>query len=769
MSESEDRGDFSVRVNFATMLETIASRIYTDQYAFLRENVQNAIDALRMQVVRDGEAARDTEYRVDIKVVGTECAIFDNGIGMSRQELIHNFWTMGASGKNTDEARAAGCIGTFGIGGFANFGVCQTLEVVSRSASSAKAHRTSLSQAAFSADPSRLPVVRCDETTDLTTRGTIVRGVSDKPFDVEGLKRYIQPFVRHVAELIRFNGEKISQVPFGNASATRRPLGGEVTRDGVVFRLFVEGESTLSADLIRAHIDGRDVVYRGSIRLAHGSIEAHKRGFRLCATNVPSRIGVAGWIDCDALRPTAGRDTLDAPSVAILTRLAQTLEVEAREHILRDAALLAGHIRLLPDFVRLGLLERLDKLTVELVGGKTMSLGEIRSAAAADQSRRVFYTSSAQATAATEVLAARGHIIVRLSGNSDRYIAESRYVSTFCRAEKLDGLIECLDVYTELDPFERSVLSELDLSIRKLFKPPSFHLIAGKLTLDTPIYWSGKTENGKVIVYVDTRHGEFQKLKPLGYSTFFWSMIETFCREYLGETLKRESLKFFGSGAVDLEILSKANSETWELVLGDIEVSRIALSDQHGKSAAAGGGGARRVEVVGRSDIAHVTISKGGGVVEPPPTSDRPASKLLHIVDESGTTGLGGYYLRIPESATSAFGDIIQGFPSFAVVWFANRITWQGSDLSQTAFVFDITLDRFLITDASYGAEELTRAQVQKYSNQLYFFIPSAVVDGVVPNSAEDLIRIQIRHELIDLNRARAWTSKEPAATSALT
>src|SRR5689334_8306815 len=112
-------GNFSVRVDFDRILETIASRIYDNQYAFLRENVQNAIDAIRMQAGRDGKTAGDPQYRVEISVSGKECAISDNGIGMTREELINNFWTMGASGKNTPEARAAGCIGTFGIGGFA--------------------------------------------------------------------------------------------------------------------------------------------------------------------------------------------------------------------------------------------------------------------------------------------------------------------------------------------------------------------------------------------------------------------------------------------------------------------------------------------------------------------------------------------------------------------------------------------------------------------------------------------------------------------------
>lgn len=759
MSENAEQGDFSVRVDFERILETIAARIYDNQYAFLRENVQNAIDAVRIQAQRDKTGADDPCYRIEITVAGNECSITDNGIGMNRKELMNNFWTMGASGKNTDEARAAGCIGTFGIGGFANFGVCETLEVTSRSSGDNTAQKTSLSRSAFSIDRSRLPTVSCEESNTLAGRGTIVRGISKQAFDIPGLLNYVREFVRHVKEGIYFNGNKISQEAFSGSSARKHTLGECETRDGVTFQLFVDGDSNLSADIFRATIGNRDVECVGYVRLIHGSLDAYKRGFRLCATNVASRIGVSGWIDCDELRPTAGRDTLDGPTIAVLTKLFHGIEVSACDRILEDTNLLAGHIRLIPEFLRQGLLEKLGNLTVELVGGKSITLGDIRKSSAPE--RRVFYTSSGQTTPATEVLAARGHLIVKLSGNRERRPAECEYLNAFCGGQELDGLIECLEIYRDVDAFERSVLSELEFAIRKLFKPPEFRLIAGKLTLDTPIYWSGKVESGAIVAFVDTRHGEFQKLKPLGYSTFFWSMIETFCREYLGETLKRQSLKFFGSGAIDLDAFSKANSELWELVLGDIEVSRVGVAEPGVRV------GAGQVEVVGSGDIAQVTISSTGGVTEAPATGTdkKKAAKLLHIVDETGSTGLGGYYLRIPESATAAFGDIIRTFPSFAVVWFANRVTWQGSDLNATAFLLDITLDRFLASEMSgeppHGSMELNRLQIQTYAEQLYFLIPPILQNRIVPQDAIDLVKIQIRHELVDLNRSRAWTSKE--------
>ncbi|MBA7693888.1 hypothetical protein ES703_102484 [subsurface metagenome] len=51
---------------------------------------------------------------------------------MTESDQRELFWRIGASGKNTPEAKRAGCIGTFGIGGFANFGVCERLVVTSK-------------------------------------------------------------------------------------------------------------------------------------------------------------------------------------------------------------------------------------------------------------------------------------------------------------------------------------------------------------------------------------------------------------------------------------------------------------------------------------------------------------------------------------------------------------------------------------------------------------------------------------------------------------
>ncbi len=580
--------NFAVRVDFDRILQTIAASIYDNQYAFLRENVQNAIDAVRMQAGRDKTSPRDAKYRIEVTVAGPVCSISDNGIGMTREELQNNFWTMGASGKTTQEARDAGCIGVFGIGGFANFGVCEALEVISRSEMCSVAHHTSLSKEDFKQDRYELPTVKYREFSELSSRGTIVRGTANSPFDRNGLRDYLSQFVRFVDEPIFMDGHVISQNRREGPSGTYRILDdARVAVEGdieVTFQLSADEGNNLAALISGLRVGAQEVRCQSYIRLVHGELDVYKRGFRICALNISSRIGVTGYFDSDILQPTAGRDTLEAKSTTFLTRLFRLIETSSWPLILADSYLLANHVRLLPDLVGHGHLEHLGLLPVTAVDKRVYTLKQLRDLSA--KGLRIFFTQSTNAGSAAEVLQARGHVIITTSSDLGRKAAEVQFLCTFCKAEEFDNLIECLEPYADLDAFERAVIAELELAIRKLFNPAAFRFTPGKLTLDVPIYWTNKKDRGDVIVLVDTRHGEFKKLRALGYSSLFWSMIEAFCREYLADTLKRQSPKFFGSGAIDLDAYSKSHAELWELLSTDIEISRIEASD--GVASAAG-------------------------------------------------------------------------------------------------------------------------------------------------------------------------------------
>jgi len=118
------------RVDLNRIVELLARQIYQSPLALLRENCQNAYDAI-LQRQYKGDVF---EPEIHVTISTHEIIVADNGIGMTKSELINNYWHAGASGKNTAAARAAGVVGTFGIGAMANFGVATELWVETESA-----------------------------------------------------------------------------------------------------------------------------------------------------------------------------------------------------------------------------------------------------------------------------------------------------------------------------------------------------------------------------------------------------------------------------------------------------------------------------------------------------------------------------------------------------------------------------------------------------------------------------------------------------------
>ena len=352
---------FKVGIHFPNMLRTISKQIYETPMAFIRENAQNAVDAIRIQADRESRALNDPTYRVDVKVDETRIVIRDNGNGMTRDHLRKFFWTIGASGKQTVEAKRAGCVGIFGIGGFANFGVCNKLEVISQAESDSVGTHTALSSEDIEAAEATIPDVKEGVSSEASPRGTIVVGWLKQAPNIEELKRYLTDFVRHVAVAVFFNEQLISQEPFldleGKENLT--PIGDEALlwTDGdlsVTARLWEDRGHMVYAAISSMQIGGNDVQLQGQLRFEHGPINVFKRGFKLCATTVSSEIGVTGRLDSDAFTPTAGRDSLDGVTTAMLGRLVQCLEKHLAEIILMSSERLEHHTRIFRLIHRLG-------------------------------------------------------------------------------------------------------------------------------------------------------------------------------------------------------------------------------------------------------------------------------------------------------------------------------------------------------------------------------------------------------------------------------
>jgi molecular chaperone HtpG len=757
---------FQVGIEFDSVLVAISKQIYETPLAFIRENVQNAIDALRMQASRQGIPSSDPSLSVRILAEEHVCEITDNGIGMSLEDLRNLFWTIGASGKRTEEARAAGCVGMFGIGGFANFGVCDELRVVSQAAGEQIGHWTKLSRSDIEGAGGAIPVVSHDESTDAAPRGTIVRGVLKETADTDALLNFVQDFVQYAEEHVFFNDEPVSRRPFQLPSESAKDLTaitepetqwshGSVELTG---RLFETPGHLLQAEVRELTIDGEPVRVRGWLRFENGPIAVLKRGFKICSTSIGTDIGVSGVIDCDRLSPTAGRDSLDPTSSALLSSIVTSMEHAAIVAVLESPDRISQHARIFRYVRHRQMIGQISNVLVELADGSETHLRDVRRKA--EGNIQVYFATSKN-KALSQLLQTRGHLVLQLPSDHDKQAAIREYLTSYCSAEPFDGRIECAERYETLTVFERAFLSELELTINGSYDVTDLSLIPGRLTEDVPVFATESTSS-RLTVYVDVRHSEIQKLEQLGIGGVFYSLVAAFAREYLGTVLRGRSPKFFGSGAVNLDFLAKRKSELWILATGDVEVVQR---------------GTQR-EVVRQSDV-HVIRVGGGGVVaasanaaDGVPEDQQPHQgripKLVRIDGVEEFAALSGYYLRIPKTAANVYGDVIQQCEGRGAVWAGNKIMLIASDLISTAFQFEVRLDELITTEGSDGpmaggAVELAQP-LQSLFDGLYFPIPSELEPFLVPSDSRE-VRIEVRCDWIDFASARAWeAAAEPAA-----
>ena len=147
MSETIERHDFGAEVG--RLLDLVVHSLYSEREIFLRELVANAADATdrrRFEGLTDPSVAPPPEARVRIvpdKPART-LTISDDGIGMSREEMVSNLGTIARSGtrgfsQTLDAANPEdrpSLIGQFGVGFYSAFMVADRVEVTSRKAGS---------------------------------------------------------------------------------------------------------------------------------------------------------------------------------------------------------------------------------------------------------------------------------------------------------------------------------------------------------------------------------------------------------------------------------------------------------------------------------------------------------------------------------------------------------------------------------------------------------------------------------------------------------
>ena len=139
------------------LLKIVANSLYSQKEIFLRELISNASDAcdrLRYEALINPDLiAGDSEFRVTLAVdrKARMLTVSDNGIGMTRDELISDLGTIARSGsakaveQMTGDETDVSLIGQFGVGFYSAFIVSDKVDVISRRADAEEAWRWSSS------------------------------------------------------------------------------------------------------------------------------------------------------------------------------------------------------------------------------------------------------------------------------------------------------------------------------------------------------------------------------------------------------------------------------------------------------------------------------------------------------------------------------------------------------------------------------------------------------------------------------------------------
>ena len=148
-----ERHEFQAEVK--QLLDLMIHSLYSHKDIFLRELISNASDALdrlRFENLthREWLPATDLEIRLEVEKRPRTLTVHDNGIGMTKDELVQNLGTIARSGtqeflqllkERKDQGLPPELIGQFGVGFYASFMVAERIIVVSRKAGEPQATR----------------------------------------------------------------------------------------------------------------------------------------------------------------------------------------------------------------------------------------------------------------------------------------------------------------------------------------------------------------------------------------------------------------------------------------------------------------------------------------------------------------------------------------------------------------------------------------------------------------------------------------------------
>jgi molecular chaperone HtpG len=203
------------------LLHLMIHSLYSNKEIFLRELISNAADAadkLRFEALANNalyESDPDLKIRISFDKAARTVTVSDNGVGMSRDEVVQNIGTIAKSGTREffesltgDQASDARLIGQFGVGFYSSFIVADRVTLVTRRAGSTEAVRWECDMANGAGQYSIEPAEKASRGTDVILH---LREGEDELLEEHRLKGIVRKYSDHIAIPVLMGGETVNQ------------------------------------------------------------------------------------------------------------------------------------------------------------------------------------------------------------------------------------------------------------------------------------------------------------------------------------------------------------------------------------------------------------------------------------------------------------------------------------------------------------------------------------------------------------------------------
>ncbi len=476
---------FHVEIN--QIIELLARQIYQSPLALLRENCQNAYDAVLMRK----HLGQSFEPQIEITLTSTQVKIVDNGVGMTKLDLVDYYWKAGASGKNNPEARAAGVVGTFGIGAMANFGIASALTVISESAIDGQRTRCYAERETLSATKACIDMI--DEPGTGYPGTTVIADIpAETPVNVNEAILYITEFVRYLDIVATANGKRLSQDSFENS--VKRPSEGWADdtssadlstelRADIELAIAMTGEVWLG--LSNIHFGGKQIA--GEVLLWQGmnQISTYRSRFALAKTSVSSSYSFGGVANLAVLEPTAGREALTTSSLQILQHIVAASDRYVSEKI--STLPLSDRSTCFMDWAaKNGRIELCSNLNIVLEPGG----GSIRLKDVSERSKtKPFNAYEGSDTTIIQQYASNDEPLLVVARSQPRRRCELAYLSKYCNVRQIADAPTISSTKKESDlTLEESAFTLRLVSILHTDYFVNVGVLFGKISHNLPVY-----------------------------------------------------------------------------------------------------------------------------------------------------------------------------------------------------------------------------------------------------------------------------------------